>query len=128
MMLCPGIAAAEPSVFVIDRSPVGVNVSLSEAELLPGVGSVTDAGAAIVAVLVKLPVAVVEMVAFTVNVAVPPGARLTDALMFPLPEAGHVEPALAAHVQVTADSVAGSVSETVAPVTIDGPALAATIV
>ena len=43
------------SFFVIDRSALGVTVSVSEALLLPGVGSVAPAGAAIVAVLVTLP-------------------------------------------------------------------------
>ena len=119
---------AEPSVLVIDKSPVGVRVSVSVAELLAGVGSVTDAGAAIVAVLARLPVAVVAIVAVSVNVAAPPGASLTAALMLPLPDAGHVEPALAEHVHVPPERVAESASETVAPVTLDGPALEATIV
>ena len=101
---------------------------MSVAELFAAAGSVTDAGAAIVAVLVRLPVAVVEIVAVTVNVAVPPGARLTEALMLPLPEAGHVEPALASHVHVTDVRVAGSVSDRVAAVAVEGPPFVATIV
>jgi hypothetical protein len=124
----PGVADATPSVLVIDRSPVGVSVSVSVAELLPGVGSVTEAGTATDAVFAKLPVAVVEMVEVSVNVAVPPGARVTEALMLPLPDAGHVEPAEAAQVQFVPDKMAGTVSVTVAAVTVDGPALEATIV
>ena len=40
----PGISEAAPSVLVICRSAVGVNVSVSVAELLAGVGSVTLGG------------------------------------------------------------------------------------
>ena len=126
--LCPGIAEATPSVLVIDRSPVGVSVSVSVAELLPGVGSVTGAGAAMVAVLARLPVALLEIVAVSVKVAVPPGASVTLALMLPLPDAGQVEPTDAEHVHVAPDNTAGSVSVTVAAVAVDGPALEATIV
>jgi hypothetical protein len=125
---CPGTADAAPSVFVIDKSPVGVNVSVSVAELFAGVGSVTAAGTATVAVLTRLPVAIVEIVDVRVNVAVPPGASVTVALMLPLPEAGQVEPAEAAHVHVAPARLAGNVSVTVAPVTVDGPAFEATIV
>src|SRR5437879_5488908 len=39
--LPPGVAVVTPSVFVIARSAEGASVSLSVAELLPGVGSVT---------------------------------------------------------------------------------------
>jgi hypothetical protein len=124
----PGVSVATPSVFVIDRSAVGVKVSISVAELLAGVGSVTEAGAAMVAVLDRLPVAAVEIVAVRVNVAVPPGARLIVALMFPLADAGQLEPAVAVHVHVPADKAAASESATVAPVAVDGPALEATIV
>ena len=44
----PGVAEVTPSVLVIDRSALGVSASVSVAELLPGVGSVTPAGAATV--------------------------------------------------------------------------------
>ena len=113
---------------VIDRSPVGVKVSVSVAVLLAGVGSVTEAGAAMVAVLATVPVALAEIVPVSVKVAVPPGARLTLALMLPLPDAGQLDPAVAVHVQVAPVIVAGKVSVTVAAVTDDGPALEATIV
>jgi hypothetical protein len=103
-------------------------VSLSVAELLPGVGSVTEAGTATDAVLASVPVAVAEIVAVSVKVAVPPGARLTVALMLPLPDAGQDEPAEAVHVHVALERLAGRVSVTVPPVTVDGPAFEATIV
>jgi hypothetical protein len=62
----PGVAAVAPSVLVIDRSAVGVSVSVSVAELLPLVGSVTPTGALMVAVLTRDPVAVGEIVAVSV--------------------------------------------------------------
>ncbi len=66
MTLLPGITVVTPSVFVIVRSAVGLSVSVSVALLLPGVGSVTPAGAVTVAVLASVPVAVAETVAVTV--------------------------------------------------------------
>src|SRR6266550_2455892 len=88
------------------RSAVGVmTVLLSVAPLFP-TGSLVPAGA----------------------VAVPPLSRFTKALRLPLPLAGQLEPADAAHVQVTALSCAGKTSLTVAPTTALGPALLATIV
>src|SRR3954447_24235049 len=47
----PGVAVVTPSVFVTARSACAVSVSVSVAELLPGVGSVTPPGAVTVAVL-----------------------------------------------------------------------------
>ena len=85
MVLWPGIAIVAPSVFVIDRSAVGFRVSVSVAELLAGVESVTPAGAAIAAVLLTLPVAVATTVAEMVNVADAPTGRSTVVLMLPLP-------------------------------------------
>src|SRR5919198_556637 len=51
----PGVTELTPSVLVIARSAAGLNVSLSVAELLPGIGSVTPPGAVTVAVLDKVP-------------------------------------------------------------------------
>jgi hypothetical protein len=113
---------------VIERSAVGTNESVSVAELLPAAGSVIPAATATVAVLASEPVAVDAMVAVRVNVAVPLGNKSTVALMLPLPDAGHVEPAEAEHVHVAPDSAAGTVSVTVEPIAADGPALDATIV
>src|SRR3954465_13844812 len=53
----PGVAVVTPSVFVIARSADEPKVSLSVAELLPGVGSVTPLGSVTVAVLLSVPVA-----------------------------------------------------------------------
>jgi hypothetical protein len=72
--------------------------------------------------------AVAATVAVALKVAVPPTARCTGALMFPVPVAGQIEPALAVHVHVTPVSVAGKGSLTVAPVTTEGPLLVATMV
>ena len=113
---------------MIDRSAVGVIVSVSVAELLPGFGSVTPAGAATVAVLTSVPVAEADNVAVSVKVAVAPTGRLTAALMFPEPDAGHVPPPAPTHVHVAPVSAAGNVSATVAPVTALGPLFDATIV
>jgi hypothetical protein len=52
----------------------------------------------------------------------------TVALMSPAPDAGQLDPADAAHVQVTPVSAAGNTSATVAPVTAVGPAFDAAIV
>src|SRR5215831_12579375 len=110
------------------RSATRLMVSVSVALLLPGVGSVTPAGVAILAVLAIEPVALPATVALTVKVAVPPLSRLTLAEMLPLPLAGQLDPALAAQVQLPMVSPAGAVSVTVAPVTALGPLLVATIV
>src|SRR4029077_5565657 len=53
----PALTLVTPSVLVIERSATRLTVSVSVALLLPGVGSVTPAGAAIVAVLAIEPVA-----------------------------------------------------------------------
>lgn len=127
-MLCPGTTEATPSVFVIDRSAVGVKVSVSVAELLAGVGSVTPEGGATVAVLTSVPVADGEIDPVTTNVTDAPDGRLTLELMLPLPPAGHVPPLTPEHVHVTPPRAAGIESATVAADTADGPALEATIV
>ena len=87
--------------------------------------------AAIVAVLVTLPVAVATTVAVTEKVALPPLIRLTVVkMLLPLPEAApQAEPDVAMQVQVTPVSlVGGTLSATVAPITPLGPAFEATIV
>ncbi len=120
---------ATPSVLVIVRLAVGLNVSVSVAELLAGVGSVTPTGGVMDAVLTRLPVAPAAMVPVTVNVAVAPTGRSTVVLMLPLPlPAAHDPPPAGTHVQVTPTSDTGTVSVTLAAVTADGPALEASIV
>ncbi len=113
---------------------VGVGVGagtvfVSVAELFPGVGSVTPAGAATVAVFATVPVAFAAMVATTLKVTEPPEGRLTKALIFPVPlAAGQEPPPAATHVHVAPEIPAGNVSVTVAPTTGSGPAFEATIV
>src|SRR5438105_8735568 len=67
----PGVTVATPSVLVIERSATRLTVSLSVALLLPGIGSVTPAGAAMVAVLAIVPLALPATLALTVKVALP---------------------------------------------------------
>src|SRR6516225_8238982 len=114
-------------MLVIARSAEATSVSVSGAELLPGVGSVTPAGAATVAVLVSVPVAAAEIVQLAVYVVLPPAGRLIVSLMLPLPEAVQVPPPAPTQVQVQV-SEAGKVSATVAPVALLGPAFDAVIV
>jgi hypothetical protein len=96
--------------------------------LFAGVGSVVPPGRAMLAVLATDPVALAEMVPVTVNVAVPPVSSVTEALIDPEPDAGHVEPDEATQVHVTPLSDAGIVSVTVAAVIVDGPAFEAATV
>jgi hypothetical protein len=63
--LPPGVADVTPSVFVTARSACALSVSVSVAELLPGVGSVTPAGALTVAVFDRVPVALAAIAALT---------------------------------------------------------------
>jgi hypothetical protein len=125
--LFPGTAVATPSVFVIERSAFPVRVSVSVAELLAGVGSVTPAPVATVAVFTRFPVAPALIAAFTVYVTLPPAGRFTVALMLPVPGDGHVPPPVPAHVQLAVRD-AGNVSVTVAAGALLGPGLLATIV
>jgi hypothetical protein len=124
----PGTALATPSVSVIERSACGANVSVSVAELLAGVGSVTPPGTVTVAVLTRLPVAAALTVPVKVYVTLPPTGRFTVALMLPDPLAVQLAPPALTQVQVGLGIAAGTVSTTVAPVTALGPAFDATIV
>jgi hypothetical protein len=129
VVLWPGIIVVTPSVLVIDRSAVGFSVSVSVAELLPAVGSVTPAGAEIDAVLERLPVAVGDTVAKMVNVALAPTGRSTVVPMLPLPlPAAHDAPPAGTHVHVTPVRLAGIVSVTGAATTADGPEFEVTMV
>ena len=124
----PGTAVEVPSVLLMVRSVCGVTTVTSVAELLAGVGSVIEPGSVIAAVLVMVPVAEALTVAEMENVAVPPGTSVTDADTLPLPDAGQEDPALAEQVQVAPESAAGTMSPTVAPVTVEGPGFEATTV
>lgn len=103
-------------------------MSVSVAVLLPDAGSVTPAPAEAVAVLLNDPVAPAATVPVTTNVAVAPTGRSTDALMLPLPDAGHVAPPATAQVHVAPVSAAGKLSVTFEPGAADGPAFDTTIV
>ncbi len=107
---------------------MGVNESVSVAVLLPDAGSVTPAPTETVAVLVSEPVAPAATVAVTVKVVDPPTGRSIVALMLPEPEAGHVAPPAAEHVQVAPVRVPGNESDRFDAGAADGPALEATIV
>ena len=114
-----------PLVFVIERSALGVSVSVSVALLLAASASTTPPGAEIVAVLTSEPVAVASTVAVMVYVADAPTGRLTVVARSPVPFGSpQTAPDVAAQLQVAPVSAAGSVSATTASVTADGPALA----
>ena len=111
------------------RSESETTELVSVAELFPAVGSVTPAGALIVAVLLSVPVALFAIVAVNVKVAVVLPARLTLALMLPEPLAEpQLAPGEAVHVHVALVKVAGSVSTTLASVIMLGPLFVAVIV
>jgi hypothetical protein len=78
--------------------------------------------------LLTVPEAERATVAVAVNVAVPPTGRSTDeVLMFPVPDAGQLDPAEGTHVHETPVNEAGNASATLAPTTHVGPLFAATI-
>jgi hypothetical protein len=118
----PGVAEVTPSVFVMPRLACGVNVSVSVALLLPGVGSVTVAEVATVAVFTREPVADDEMLQLAVYVTLPVFGRLTVSLILPEPDAVQVPPFAPTHVHVQVNA-AGNVSETFEPGAALGPAL-----
>ena len=62
----PGAYVALPSVLTTASETCALRASLSVAELLPGLGSVTPAGTVTVAVFRSVPVAVAESVAVSV--------------------------------------------------------------
>src|ERR1022692_4274289 len=125
-----------PLLLVIARSATRLTVSVSLALLLLGFGSVTPAGAATLAVLVIVPVALPATVAFTVKVTLPPDGSVGTTMPVPcisatvvLGAVGHAAPLLGLP-QVTLVTLrfatAGSVNT--APFAADGPALLTTMV
>ena len=78
---------------MIDRSATRASVSVSVAELLPGVGSVVPIGTVTVAEFTSVPVAVEATVPVTVKVALPPTARSISVLISPAPLAAPPDPA-----------------------------------
>jgi hypothetical protein len=109
-----------PSVFVMPRFACGDNVSESVALLLAGVGSVTLAEVATLAVFTSEPVAEAEMLQLAVYVMLPVFGRLTVSLMLPEPEAVQVPPFAPTHVHVHV-SAAGNASVTFEPGAALGP-------
>lgn len=114
---------------VMDKSDVGVSVSVSVAELFAVFGSMIPAADVTVAVLVIVPVAVLATVALTVNVTVPPTRTFAVVSMFTVPLVWpQLEPDDAAQVQVPMTRLPGMMSLTWAPTAALGPALLTTIV
>ena len=132
----PGTTLVTPSVLVIARSAARVTVSTSVALLLPGVGSVTPAGAVIVATLVMLPVAPLWTLALTVKVTEPPAGKVGTKMPAPcisatvvLGTVGHAAPPLALpQVTLATFRFATAPSLKIAPFAVEGPVLLTTIV
>lgn len=125
----PGTRVVVPFVLVIAISTVVTIVSISVAVLLAGDVSGADAGEVTVAVLLRVSVAELITVACKLKVAVAPGNKFTVVFMLPLPlGAAQVAPAEAAQVQVTFVNLVGTLSVTVAPLTVLGPLLRTTMV
>jgi hypothetical protein len=124
----PACTVVTPSVFVIERSACGVSVSVSVAELLPGVGSVVVDDT--VPVFDSVPVADGEMEQTAVNVTLELGGSvMPPSLILPangpasLPVAPPAATLVVEHVRIAA-----KVSATVTPVDVLGPALLVVIV
>jgi hypothetical protein len=125
----PGMTSVRPFDLLMDRSPVGTRVSISEELLLSGVMSGIPAGGVIVAVFVSVPTAVEAIVPVSEYEAEPVASRETEELILPDPlAAAHVEPAVAAQVQVAPVNTTGSVSTTAMPGAFDGPAFCTVMV
>lgn len=113
---------------VMDKSEVGVKVSVSLAELFAGLESVVPVGAATLAVLVIVPVAVLKTEEVNAKVAVPLGSKFTVVLMFTFPLAlAQLEPEEAVHVHDRDTRVLGMMSVTDAPTTALGPEFVTTM-
>src|SRR5512143_2276593 len=112
------------------RSTLKIGVSVSDARLLPEVGSKAPTGAVTDAVLSRLPVAAGEMAATAVYVNVPPTGMLTVTFILPVPvTVGQVAPPAASQDHATlVILVAENASATVSPVAFAGPALVTSIV
>lgn len=113
----------------MDKSEIGVSVSVSLAVLFAELLSVEPAGAATVAVFVTVPVALLATVVLTVNVAVPPGSKLTVVVILIVPlGVAQAEPADAEQVHEDIIRLVGKISVTSAPITALGPELLTMIV
>jgi hypothetical protein len=125
----PGTTVLRPSVLVIETSAVGESVSMSDAELLAEVGSVTPAGADTATVLVSEPVAVGETATTTVYVTLAPLAMVAVVEIGIAPDADpQVAPAVAAQVHDPDAAPDGRASVMGAFRAVDGPVLPTTTV
>lgn len=124
----PGTNVVALFVLVIARSTVVTMLFMSVALLFEGDVSGADAGEVTVAVFVSVPVVELITVACRLKVAVAFGCKFTVVVMLPLPlGAPQVAPAEGVQVQVTFVSFVGTVSVTVAPLTVLGPLFRTTI-
>lgn len=129
MTILPAVTVEALFDLTMDKSDVGVSVSVSLAVLFAELLSVEPAGAATVAVFVTVPVALLATVVLTVNVAVPPGSKLTVVVMLTVPlGTAQTEPADAAQVHEAITRLVGMMSVTSAPTTALGPELRTTMV
>src|SRR6187431_1175070 len=106
-------------VLMIPRSARAVMVSLSVA--VADVRLAKPVGGTTWAEFTRTPVAAGSTVPVAVKTMVAPTGTVTGVLMWPLPDAGHAPPPVAAHVHATPVRVAGKASVTVAPVASLGP-------
>ena len=120
-----------PLVIVRLRSTVVPALSVSDALLFAGVGSITPAGAVTVAMLVTVPPAAVT-VAPIVNVTLPPngnaGMASPASIWATVGFAGQVAPPAAVQTTVVFVSPAAAGSVRIAPFAASGPALLTTTV
>src|SRR6476620_1116551 len=121
-MVPPGVTVAEPSVLLMERSAIGVRVSVSVAELSTRFGSAPVDGIATESTLARLPFFLFNETATTENVTPWPAAMSTSVEMSPVPDAcAHDEPVVAVHVHDVIVAPVGAASETFAPTTSEGP-------
>src|SRR5262245_16683084 len=124
----PAVTFGGP-LFVSCTSAAVMIAVVSVALLLSRSGSGVSPGAATLAVLLSVPVALAATVPVAVKVTDPPAARSTVVTMSPVPPpAPQVPPVPGLHVHVTPISSGGNVSVTPAPTTAVGPAFATVIV
>src|SRR4051794_21179134 len=130
----PGTYVSWPSVLVIARSTcVAPRLSVSEAVLLPGVGSIEPGPAVTVAWLTSGPLAPELIVPLTVRVSAwpAPGASVAPVKLTPLPAEAlmpQLSVAVAVQVAVTPVMAGGTGSLTATPVAVLGPALVTVMV
>ena len=123
----PGTEIVGGLLILTTRSIAGDNtVSASVALLLPATGSSVPL-LVIVAVLLKRPLAASPTTPVATMVTRPPTGRFTGVLMLPMPELRHSAPPLDVQVHAIASKASGKTSVTVAPTTLLGPLLLATM-